>query len=536
MIRAYTADQVREAEKPLLKAGIPLMQRASAGLAAHISALLRDRRGRVPGSRVVILAGPGANGGDGLHAGALLAARGAHVVAIATGDRLHEGGAAALRRRGGRLLEVEGAAAGTARADVSGAAGGAVRDALARADVILDAILGIGGRPQLEAPLAQLIAAAQDAAARGHGPSIVAVDVPTGLDATTGQAADGAVRADLTVTFGAVKTGLLMPGARACTGAIELVGIGLGPQLPEQAPVERLEAADAAALWPVPGPTDHKYSRGVVTIDAGSEEFPGAAVLCVSGAARTGPGMIRYRGPRAVLDLVLQRRPEVVGAEGRRQALVVGSGLSSEDPRAEAGAAELAEPDAVGVIDAGALGAISSGQRFGPSVVLTPHAGEAARLADALGLADEESEDGRALRDDPAALALAIARETGATVLLKGAVTLVADETGHLYSQDDATSCLATAGAGDVLAGILGTLLAAGIDAGQAAALAAMVHGRASVEASRGGLVPICALDVADSVPDALATILGPAIEGPRDHAPAGRAVPMGPSPRQGGA
>ena len=514
MIRAHTADAVRAAEQPLLDAGMPLMQRAAAALAVVQARLLRESTGGVSGRRVVILVGPGSNGGDALHAGARLARRGVGVVAIATAARLHGEGAEALRGAGGRILRL-------AALDAAG-----IERELARAHQICDGVLGIGGRAELDEPLAALLRAASAALA-----PVVAVDVPTGVDATTGQADPAAVLAAVTVTFGAVKAGLLMPGAAAHAGRIELVDIGLTPHLPERPAALRLVDEDVRALWPVPGPADHKYSRGVVALDVGSPAFPGAAVLAAEGAARAGAGMVRYRGPAAVRDLVLARRPEVVGADGRRQALVVGSGLESDDPRCRAGVEELLLADgrrellladgrreliddAAGVIDAGALAAIRPGDRFGPRVVLTPHAGEAARLAAALGLRE----------DLPAPrLATALAEETGATVLLKGAVTLVADgeDPAQLTSQADATPWLATAGAGDVLAGILGTLLAAGLPGARAAGLAALLHGRAACDASRGGRAPLVALDVAEHLPGALASILDDAL---RPDAPRGGA------------
>lgn len=487
MIQAFTADQVRAAEEPLLEAGAPLMQRAAAGLAAHLLPMLRERAGTVPGSRLVILAGSGSNGGDALVAGARLARRGVAVTALSTGDSLHEDGAAALRRAGGRIIPL-----GDHDPDRTARAG----EVIERAHVICDGVLGIGGRPELADDLAALLRAAHEAEA-----ALVAVDVPTGIDATTGEAAEKAARADLTVAFGAIKAGLLLPPAAVHVGRLELVDIGLAEHLPEDAPVSRLDDADVRELWPVPGPGDQKYSRGVVTVDAGSPDFPGAAVLSCSGAARAGAGMIRYRGPAEVRDLILAYRPEIVGTDGRRQSLVVGSGLSPEDPRCRGGVEELLGDDGVGVIDAGGLAAIRPGDAFGPRVVLTPHAGEAARLAEALGLSSDLQHG---------ALASAIARATGATVLLKGSVTLVADgeHPERILAQDDATPWLGTAGAGDVLGGIVGTLLAAGLPGPLAAALAALVHGRAAVRASHEGRAPLVALDVADHLPEALAAIL----------------------------
>lgn len=508
MIRAYTADEVRAAERPLLEAGEPLMLRAASAVSITLAETLRVRTGRISGARCVLLVGPGSNGGDALWAGALLARRGVGVRALAVSERLHEEGAAALRSAGGRIER-------TSELTMQ-----EVRARLAEADVLCDGVLGIGGRPQLADDLAVVLRAANDASA-----PIVAVDVPSGVDATAGVAAADAIRADRTVVLGAMTTGLLLPGAAAHVGMMQLVDLGLGPHLPERAGVRRLELADARALWPVPGAEAHKYSRGVVALEVGSAAFPGAAVLCAEGAARAGAGMVRLRAPQTVRDLVLARRPEVVGADGRHQALVVGSGLEPEDPRCRAGVEELLEGagdgdgrdhgPAVGVIDAGALGAIRPGDRFAPSVVLTPHTGEASRLADALGIETRQG-DGT----DPARLATALARATGATVLLKEATTLVApgDDPERLLSQADATPWLATAGAGDVLAGLLGTLLAAGLPGPMAAALAALVHGRAARHAARGGIAPLVALDVAESIPAAVASILdgtlGPSVPG----------------------
>lgn len=492
MIAAHPADAIRAAERPLLGAGVPLMQRAAAGLAAHLLPLLRERAGTVPGSRLVLLVGPGSNGGDALHAGARVARRGVAVTALTTAEAVHEGGAAALRRAGGRIIPAR---------DAEGPVGLAARATIARADVVCDGVLGIGGRVALPEDLAALLREVARAAA-----PVVAVDIPTGVDATTGEASEDAVRADLTVTFGAVKAGLLLPPGAGHAGRIALVDIGIGDGLPADPVAARLTDHDVRALWPVPGPTDHKYSRGVVTIDAGSPDFPGAAVLSCSGAARAGAGMVRYRGPATVRDLILAARPEVVGTDGRRDALVIGSGLATEDPRCRRGVEELLGPSGVGVIDAGALGAIRPGDRFGSRVVLTPHAGEAARLAEALELAADDLA--------PSALATALARATGASVLLKGAVTLVADgdHPERLLSQDDATPWLGTAGAGDVLGGILGTLLAAGLPGALAGALAALVHGRSARRAAHGGRGPLVALDVADHLPTTLAAILDGAI------------------------
>ena len=512
MIRAFSAQAVREAEAPLLEAGEPLMARAARALADHVAERLRtEEQDRSGGSaRVLVLAGAGANGGDGLHAAAMLRGEGIAADAIATADRLHEEGAAALRAAGGTI---------TALADTTP---GMLEEQLTTTAVVLDAMLGLGGRPEVPAALAPLLAVV-----RGSGVPVIAVDLPSFVDATTGQAAPETLVAHETVTFGAYKAGLLLPGGAERSGNLHLIDIGLGPHLHAAPSVLRLQDTDVRALFPRPDRDASKYTRGVVALAAGSDQFPGAAVLAVSGAARAGAGMVRCLAPQSVLDLVLRERPEVVGHRieradggphaidlatvGRTDALVVGPGLAPEDARARCGADLLRsdrldeDPDghhgiARGVIDAGALSALTPGHRFGPDVVLTPHRGEAERLAKRLELDPELP---------GVQLAPALARATGATVLLKGAVTLIAPgDGGPVRAQDDATAQLATAGTGDVLAGVLGTLLAARLTGPDAAALAAILHGRAGRLASQGGRRPLVALDVAAHLPEAIGTIL----------------------------
>lgn len=494
MISAYTAEDIRAAERPLVDAGRPLMQRAARALAGHVAKRLRTPEA----PRVLALVGSGANGGDALHAAAILRGEGITADAIATAATLHEEGAAALRAADGMIH-----ALGQLAPEDIGAL-------LAEADLVLDAIVGIGGRPEVPTDLVPVLEAVTAA-----GVPVLAVDLPSFVDATTGRAAPGALAAQETVTFGALKAGLLLPGGAELAGRIHPVDLGLEEHLPPAPAVRRLEDDDVRSLWPHPGRDATKYSRGVVALAAGSIRFPGAAVLAASGAARAGAGMVRCVAPQEVLDLVLRARPEIVGHRndtvdleeiGRTHALVVGPGLPGEDPRTRTGVALLAVGGGLdrGVIDAGGLAAITPQQRFGADVVLTPHRGEADRLAERLDL------DAHLSGPD---LVAALAARTGATVLLKGAITLIAPGGGGpLRSQDDATAQLATAGTGDVLAGVLGTFLAAGLEGPDAAALAAILHGRAGRLASLGGRLPLVALDVADHLPHALGDILADAL------------------------
>lgn len=518
MINGYEAETVRAAERPLLDAGEPLMLRAAHALASHVRAELRARTGlvadadRAPGPppHVLVLAGSGANGGDGLHAAAMLRRDGIRADGLATADACHQEGARALHAAGGTLHRL---------ADLTEQQLGELIDGTC---LVLDAILGIGGRPEVPGELRGILELI-----RHRGTPVIAVDLPSFLDATTGEAAELALPARSTVTFGAIKAGMLLPGGSALTGRTHLVDLGLADHLPPQPAVQRLQDEDVRRLWPRAGRDDSKYSRGVVAIAAGSTRYPGAAVLACSGAARAGAGMVRCLAPAPVLDLVLRTRPEVLGHPvpdgpaapaagsrtggvdladiGRTDALVVGPGLPGDDARARTVIDALrAGTDGEvrrGVIDAGGIDAIRRADRFSAEVVLTPHRGEAQRLARTLGIDPEQ---------DAPALARALAGATGATVLMKGSVSVIAAPEAKvpLLAQDDATAYLATAGTGDVLAGILGTLLAAGLSGPHSAAIAALLHGRAGRLASHGGLVPVVALDVADRVPDALATIL----------------------------
>lgn len=480
---AYDVATVRAAERvtmPQLPEGT-LMARAAAGVAAVAADLLRGQSGHVYGARVLVLAGTGDNGGDALFAGAALAARGAVVSAVPLGARAHAGGLAALRRAGGRVLPGPGEPAGLAEA---------VRLAAA-ADLVLDGIVGIGGRGALREPAASVVRAAET------GPGLlVAVDVPSGVEADTGEVPGAAVHADVTVTFGALKTGLLIDPGAEHAGVVQLVDIGLGPglaQLGARADVEALEMGDVAVRLPWPAAETDKYRRGVVGVLAGSATYPGAAVLCAGAAARSGAGMVRYRGPGRPARAVLARFPEVVVAPGRVQAWAVGSGLDDPGPAREV----LAGPEPA-VVDAGALSELRSG-RDAPTL-LTPHAGELARLVDA----DRADIEARRL-----AHARAAARALGAVVALKGSTTLIAAPDGRVRVNPTGTPWLATAGSGDVLAGLAGGLLAGGLDPFEAGSVAAWVHGLAARTArAAGGDGPIVATDVLDALPAALGAAL----------------------------
>ncbi|SDC30324.1 yjeF N-terminal region [Sanguibacter gelidistatuariae] len=543
MIEAYESSAVRAAEEPLLAAGVPLMDRAAFALAAAAVRELRARTGR-PGlnrNRAVLLVGPGNNGGDTLYAGARVAARGVHVVAVLVGDRVHDAALAALRAAGGTVVACTGedTTTGALAGDIVTVAEAA--DLMASADIVLDGLLGIGGRGGLRGSARDLVAAT--VAVLGtrplrSRPVVVAVDVPSGIGVDDGAiygAADGPVlTADLTVTFGAVKSGLLLPPASAHVGRIEVVDIGLGlpgqagPATTSAAAVRRLTAADLVSrgVLAVPAADAHKYTRGVLGVVAGTQQFPGAAVLTVSGAIRAGVGMVRYLGAREVTAAVLAARPEAVPAGGRVQAWALGPGISPAPPatdeaaRAQQGRIRhalaqvtgLLGSDVVGdvvpaAVDAGAIALLP--RDCPPWLVITPHAGELAELLRSRGESVERSD----VEAHPLAWARRARDLTGATVLLKGATTVVVGP-GVTYTQADGPSWLATAGAGDVLTGLLGSLLAAHSVAAVKdpalpallAASASLLHGLAAHRANPGG--PVAALDVARALPATIADVL----------------------------
>ncbi len=463
MRRAHSVAEVRRAEDVLL-ARTPegaLMARAARGLAHAVADLL----GRVYGARVLLLVGAGSNGGDALHAGAALARRGAGVEALLLApDRTHPPGLAALCRAGG----------------------GVVAEARGRYDVALDGIVGIGGSGPLRPRAAEVVDALD-------GVPVVAVDIPSGVDVDTGRIAGPHVRAALTVTFGTHKVAHLVdPGARAC-GTVHLVDIGLTLGAPA---VEALQSSDVASMLPRPEPDAHKYTRGVVGVRAGSDRYRGAAVLCVGGANSGLAGMVRYvpagSGAEAVA-LVQAGHPEVVVGAGRVQCWVVGSGGG------DSAVDQLAEAVADGVpvvVDADALTGLAGPP--GVPAVLTPHAGELARM---LGVEREDVER------DQLGHARQAAERYDAVVLLKNRHTLTVHPDGPVRVTTVAPPWLATAGAGDVLAGLVGALVAAGLEPFDAASAGSWLHGAAAALASNDG--PLVASDVARALPPLCARLLG---------------------------
>ena len=460
MRQAWRVADVRAAEKALM-AKLPdgtLMQRAAAGLARRCALLLES----VYGARVLLLVGSGDNGGDTLYAGARLAARGAQVRALLLQpERVHLAGLAALRAAGGFT----------------------VTELPDRADLVLDGIVGIGATGGLRPNAAESVARLPEL-----GATVVAVDVPSGVAVDTGDVPGDAVTVDVTVTFGCLKPAHVVGPAAARAGQIDLVDIGL--ELRADPAVRVAGASDVASWWPDLGPASDKYSRGVVGVATGSKQYPGAAILSVSGACAGPTGMVRYAG--SAHQDVVRAHPSVIVAprvaeSGRVQAWVCGSGLGTGDDARTELRSVLATSLPV-LLDADALTLLVDGQhaedlRRDAPLVVTPHDGEFKRLA------GEE-----------------LAAWLNAVVLLKGNRTIVATPAGEVWANPTGTSALATAGSGDVLAGVLGSLLAAGLPADRAAISAAYLHGLAGRRAALDG--PVSAPDVASALREVIQTTL----------------------------
>lgn len=449
MIPVYTGSQVRDAEIPLIRnAGdLRLMHRAAAALAHHAVLMLKEHRGRIYGSRVVALIGPGNNGGDGLFALAALAKRGVATTAVLLGPHAHQQGLTELQRAGGRTAPVA-----------------ALEELLAECDLLIDAGYGTGVHPGVELPhIASDI-------------PVLACDMPSGVNSDTGGAPGNVIPADKTVTFGALKTGLVVGSGHLVSGRIHVVDLGLGETLPE--PEAWVVQGDDLELlldrdhsWSAAG--RHKYQRGVLGLLAGSTRYPGAAVLSARAAVAAGLGLLRTIVPENVAAALTTQVPEAVGlgsaeltsllARNRRNeregatrigAWAIGPGLE-DFPETRKHLDQVLAADNPCVIDAGALAMLSPGSNH-QLRVLTPHAGELNTLLAKAGIRVSSRE----IAADPLRWARWAAVAYDCVVLLKGSATICTAPDGYALIVHAATPDLATAGSGDVLTGILGTLLA----------------------------------------------------------------------------
>ena len=526
---AYSADMIRSLEQPFLDDGVPLM-RIAAGSLASVADIMLTQAGLEPaGARIVLLAGSGNNGGDGLYASADLAGHGADVTVVATGRSLHQGGLDALLRAGGMVtaLDPQAVIPGCETPSGPDQASDELDQALElcrQADLIIDAMTGIGLKGALRGIPAILAAdlgmesglpdkPAWNESVGRDGPLVLAVDTPSGLDVDEGTLPGAYIPADVTVTMGAMKPCLMLPPAAYVCGRIVLVDFGFDTSALVPS-VSCMNVVDCAGLLRSPRVDDTKYSRGVVGLVTGSSLYHGAGLLSSRAAASGNVGMIRYCGPKPVGDLILQELPETVLGRGRVESWVLGSGVPTQQAQEAAGpecqdgqrdliadilnrqAADLDEDEAAAdppvVADAGALDLLPD--RLGPRTVLTPHAGEMAALLNSHG----ENVDSDQVMAEPLHWAIRACQLTGATILLKGAITLVVGEDGtdrpRVMTTGFGPAWLSTAGSGDVLSGAIGAVLAQNAGPIQEdatlmvdlTAAAAFLHGLAGSLASDG--------------------------------------------------
>ncbi len=440
------------------------MRAAGAAVAQSAAAML----GRTYGKRVVVVCGKGNNAGDGLVAARVLARRGALVtVVLAAGDP-KDAALRALRAFDARVVDLGSS------------------PSLENADLVIDALLGVGITRAPDGAIGEAVRLVAQSAC-----PVLSVDVPSGLDADTGDVPGDAVRAWHTVTFTGFKPGLLFSRGAGLAGLIEVADIGIPRDLRSGTAVA-LEEADVRMLLPERNTDANKYRSGVAMVVAGSRAMPGAAALVCGGAVRGGAGLVMLAAPASVCAIALAHVPEIVtipledGPEGvfdekgidairermqKVSALAIGPGLSRHHATAEAVRRLFAETEVPVVLDADGLNAFEGrladlGARS-HRAVLTPHAGEFARLAGALPANRLEG-------------ARALAADTRCIVLLKGYGTVIAAPDGRLAVNATGGANLASAGTGDVLTGLTAALLARGLDGFGAAAAGSFIHGTAA--------------------------------------------------------
>ena len=467
MIELLTPDEMAECDRLTIWSGTPgiaLMEKAGRAVA--------DAVARHPlGTRVVVIAGPGNNGGDGFIAARILAERGYPVRMLLFGEvAALRGDAAEAARLWARPVER------------------ATPEVIHGAGAIVDALFGAGLNRPIEGASRALIEAMN-----ASGSPIIAVDLPSGINGTSGAIMGAAVKARESITFFRRKPGhVLLPG-RVHAGAVRVAGIGIPESVLER--VRPQTFANNPALWggafPIPALDGHKYSRGHVVVVSGEMSFTGAARLAARGALRAGAGLVTLASPCSALAINAATNLAVMvrGADGpeelrtllsdkRLNAVALGPGLGvGANTRALVHAA--LDGDRVVVLDADALTSFADepsalfaaiGARSRP-VVLTPHQGEFSRLFDT---SLQETD-----RSSKLAMTRAAAKRSRAVVLLKGPDTAIADPDGRAAINENAPAWLATAGAGDVLAGMITGLLAQQMPAFEAACAGVWLHGEA---------------------------------------------------------
>jgi hydroxyethylthiazole kinase-like uncharacterized protein yjeF len=481
-----TPKQMATADRLAIENGVnslSLMESAGQAVAYEVSR-------RFSLQPVLVLCGPGNNGGDGFVVARLLSERGWPVrVGLTCTKSDLDGDAAMMARMWGGAIET--------------AAPGMCYDF----GIIVDALLGAGLSRDIEGELADLVAAINES-----GAQVVAVDMPSGVDGATGVVRGVAVKADLTVTFFRHKPGhLLLPGGGLC-GEVLLADIGIPDTVLSEIDINLFENDPRLWTLPVRKADGHKFDAGHCVVVSGDALHTGAARLAALGAARSGAGLVTIAGGREALlvhaahvTAIMLAETDDAGAlaelldDTRKNALVIGPAAGIGKSTREMVRAAL-ESGAQLVVDADAMTSFADQpdalfsairNRKPESVVLTPHAGEFKRLFGEVGGAKSD-------------MAIAAAQRSGAIVLLKGADTVIADPQGRAVVNRTGTPLLATAGAGDVLAGLIGGFLAQGMEAFEAACAGAYIHGRAAEGFGKPGMM---ADDLPGLIPGVLADL-----------------------------
>jgi ADP-dependent NAD(P)H-hydrate dehydratase / NAD(P)H-hydrate epimerase len=495
-MRVLDAAQMRAADAAAMaRVGeTALMRRAGEALAAAVRRLAPDAK------RVVAFAGPGNNGGDAFAAFAELDAACERVVYAEASAKTSD-----ARRDAEARAAASGVRSGPLPSNVN-----ACREAIGNADLVLDALLGTGARSE---PGDELVPAIEGMNASGA--RVLAVDIPTGVDATTAAVAAHTVRATATVMLGAPKRGVLLYPARDCAGALFVADIGITGADIDAAGGARFAALDDAeflAMLPQRPAESDKRKAGAPLVVAGSAQFPGAAILCATGAARAGAGYVTVATPQgAAASLRAHLVEQVVmtfdesDVDGSIAALcdltnhcssvAIGPGLGLSDACGAIVRGFIEKLELPFVADASAFFHLAKHLDIlrGKRCVLTPHEREFARLS-----------GGGTIKPGTRVERLrAFVKRTGVTTLLKGGDTLIDDGT-TMHINVTGTPALATAGTGDVLSGIIATLLSQGLAPVDAARAGAYWHGLAGREAARERRVGVMAGDVAQALAAAL--------------------------------
>lgn len=508
MLEVLTPQQMAECDRLAIVAGTPgsvLMERAGSAVAAHAIRMLDGAYGK----KVTVLAGSGNNGGDGLVVARKLQRAGALVkVALLTPAGELSGDPLAMYER---LIPL--------RVAVGSPAASLLIDACGESDLIVDALFGTGFHGTLSGSVAEWVRAVGIS-----GRPVISIDIPSGVNGSSGEVSGPAVRADLTVAIEALKTGLVVGEGPVYAGRIEIASIGIATDVVEPSAVV-FEYEDINRMLPRRAVTAHKWSAGSVLVVAGSRGMSGAAVMTARTALISGAGIVTACVPKSVQSVVAAATPEVMtvglpetaggaidedaldeilAVADRFAVLAIGPGLGRDRSTGGLITRLLRAVGKPVVIDADALNLLGNtaasviGRRNAPTVI-TPHPGELARMLGA-GVADVEAER--------LEVATTVACKWGCVVLLKGARTLIAAP--DVPTAVNPTGCpeLATAGSGDVLTGIVSAFIAQAVPPNQAGAAAAFVHGLAArIAGSRTGGAGVTALAVASAVPEAIGEV-----------------------------